>query len=206
MQAQERGIPVTVFRCGEITGSSQTGYGIAEDMVHNFLKIFSEVKVIPDWDEGVMDIVPIDYVSKVILTVSQQKDCYGKIYHLNHIRPFPVRDFFTYLERRNPLLTKTTFDEWADSCLRYISELAESPVKTIMLGFFTKLDSGPRIFEYYFTDLGLKNENLQKVLQNLDIHFPQMNDQWWEKCMKQMLLFGQKDTQLVDGVKVSASV
>ncbi|SFM31993.1 thioester reductase domain-containing protein, partial [Pelosinus propionicus] len=206
MQAQARGIPVTIFRCGEITGSSQTGYGIAEDMVHNFLKIFIEVNVIPEWNEGVMDIVPIDYVSKVILTVSQEKDCYGKIYHLNHIQPFSVNDFFTYLERRNPLLTKSSFEDWADSCLRYISELTESPVKTIMLGFFTKLDSGPRIFEYYFTDLGLKNENLQKVLQKLSIHFPQMDDQWWEKCMKQIVLCGQKNTQPTERKKVSTSV
>ncbi len=206
MQAQGRGIPITIFRCGEITGSSQTGYGIAEDMVHNFLKIFSEVKVIPEWDDGVMDIIPIDYVCKVIFAVSQQKDCYGKIYHLNHIKPFPVGDFFAYLEKRNPLLLKVSFEEWTNCCLHYISELPESPVKTIMLGFFTKLDSGPRIFEYYFTNLGLKNENLQGALENLAIHFPQMDDQWWDMCMNQILLFGQNDTQLLDEKKDSRYV
>jgi polyketide synthase PksN len=189
MQAQEKGIPITIFRCGEITGSSQTGYGIAEDMVHNFLKIFSEVKVIPEWDEGVLDIIPIDYVSKVMLAVSQQKDCYGKIYNLNHVQPFPIRDFFAFLQKKNSRLSKVSFVEWADCCLHYINDLPESAAKTIMAGFFTKLDTGPRMFEYYFTDLRLSTKNLQKALQNTEVYFPQMDDPWWEKCIKHISLF-----------------
>ncbi|AJQ26214.1 thioester reductase domain-containing protein [Pelosinus fermentans] len=189
MQVQERGIPITIFRCGEITGSSQTGYGVTEDMVHNFLRIFSKVNAIPEWNEGVMDIVPVDYVSKVILAVSRQQDCYGKIYHLNHMKPFPVREFFAYLKKKNSRLSKISFEEWADRCLQYIIELPESSVKTVMVGSFTKLDSGSRVFKYYFTNMGLNNENLQTALQGFDVDFPKINDQWWEKCMNQILLF-----------------
>lgn len=194
MQVQERGIPITIFRCGEITGSSQTGCGIAEDMVHNFLKIFSEVKVIPEWDEGVLDIIPIDYVSKVMLAVSQQKDCYGKIYNLNHVQPFPIRDFFAFLQKKNSRLSKVSFAEWADCCLHYINDLPESAVKTIMAGFFTKLDSGPRMFEYYFTDLRLSTKNLQKALQNTEVYFPRMDDPWWEKCINHISLFDKNNS------------
>ncbi len=189
MQVQERGIPITIFRCGEITGSSQTGHGVTEDMVHNFLRIFSKVKAIPEWNEGVMDIVPVDYVSKVILAVSRQQDCYGKIYHLNHMKPFPVSDFFAYLKKKNTRLAKISFEEWADRCLQYIIKLPESAVKTIMVGFFSKLDSGSRVFKHYFTNMELNNENLQTALQGFDIDFPQMDDQWWEKCLKQISLF-----------------
>jgi polyketide synthase PksN len=189
LQAQEQGIPVTIFRCGEITGSSQTGYGIAEDMVHNFLKIFSEVTVIPHWDEGVIDFVPIDYVTQAILAVSSQKNCYGKIYHVSNVKPIPINDFFEFLQKKKPALSKVCFEEWADCCLRYIIGLPESSMKTILKGFFTKLNSGHRVFEYYFNNMNLNTENIQKALQNTEVHFPQMDEKWWEKCMNQISLF-----------------
>lgn len=189
MQAQERGIPVAIFRCGEITGASQTGCGIAGDMMHNFLKIFSEVNVIPEWEDGVLDIVPVDYVCKAILAVSQRQTCYNKIYHLNHSQPIPVQAFFAFLQKKNPLLLKVPFETWADSCLKYIDGLPESPVKTIMEGFFAKMDSGHRGFEYYFRDMGLSSENIQGALQHSKVDFPRMDDPWWEKCRKQLALF-----------------
>jgi polyketide synthase PksM len=155
LQVQKLGIPITIFRCGEVTGSSQTGYGIVEDMVHNFLKIFSQVKVIPQWDDGVIDFVPIDFVTQAILAISLQKDCYGKIYHLSHIEPIPINNFFEFLKKKQPALSKVSFEEWADCCLLHIGDLPESPIKTILVGFFTKSDSGCRVFEYYFNNMGL---------------------------------------------------
>jgi polyketide synthase PksN len=139
LQAHNRGIPVTIFRCGEISGSSQTGYGMAKDMFHNFLSIFSKAETVPQWDNGVMDMVPIDYVCRTIFAISQQSNCYGKIYHLTHPNPIPIRNFFDFLLQKNPSLTRVSFEKFADGCLHYIHKLPESSVRSILLPYFAKM-------------------------------------------------------------------
>ncbi|HLA04647.1 MAG TPA: SDR family oxidoreductase, partial [Syntrophales bacterium] len=186
LQAQAKGIAITIFRCGEITGSSQTGYGIAEDLFHNYLKIFSNAGVVPQWDGGVIDIVPVDYVCGAIVAVSRQSDCYGKIYHLTHPNPIPVRDFFEYLAKVNPSWSKVSFEEWADRCLQYITTLPDSSARIILSPYFAKNGADRRMFEHYFQDPGLKNDHLQRALQNTDITFPKINEVWWEKFMRQI--------------------
>jgi polyketide synthase PksM len=104
----------------------------------------------------------------------------------NHFR---LEIFLRFCRKKNSRLSKVSFVEWADCCLHYINDLPESAAKTIMAGFFTKLDTGPRMFEYYFTDLRLSTKNLQKALQNTEVYFPQMDDPWWEKCIKHISLF-----------------
>ena len=186
LQAREKGIPITIFRCGEITGSSLTGQGIAEDLFHNYLKIFSKAEAVPQWDGGVIDVVPVDYVSRTIFAVSRQSDCYGKIYHLTHPRPIPVQEYFAVLAKENPSWSTVSFEEWADRCQHYIKALPESPLRTVLLPFFTKNGSDHRMFEYYFQDPGLQNDNLQKALLNTEITFPQIDEGWWKKFLKQI--------------------
>lgn len=188
LKAWEKGIPVTIFRCGQITGSSKTGYGVAADMVHNFLKTFSEVKVVPKWEDSVIEMVPVDYISQAIFAVSQQSDCYGKIYHPANPHPIQVQEFFEFLQSRNPCIKKVTFDEWADCCLEYVESLSDVSTKTILKPFFTKAKSGRRLFENYFKDIKLNSEGIQKVLDKAGVQFPKMDEVWLEKCLSQISL------------------
>jgi polyketide synthase PksN len=189
LQAQEQGIPITIFRSGQITVSSQTGLGIADDFFHNFLKIFNEVEAVTRWDERVFHIVPVDYASQAVFAVSQQNNCYGKIYHLTNPNPVPVQDFFDFLQEKNPSLVQISFEEWVDRCLQYISTLPAGTKKTIFMSLFTKQDSGLRTFEYYFHKMGLSHKNIQKALQTTKVKFPKIDVKWWEKCMKQIASF-----------------
>ncbi|AOY76263.1 thioester reductase domain-containing protein [Clostridium formicaceticum] len=190
IQAQEKGIPITIFRCGQITGSSQTADGTAQDTFHNLLKIFSQVEFVPQWDENVMDIAPIDYVSRAILAISQQNNCYGKIYHLSNPNPIPVQTFFACLLKKNPtILKKVSFEEWADSCLRYINNLPNDSIKTLLRLFFLKDDFGNRVFKDYFCTMNLSNSNTREALQNTSVQFPEIDEKWWYKCLDQLELF-----------------
>lgn len=186
LQAHEKGIPITIFRCGQATGCTKNGFGIAEDMFHSFLKIFSEVKAIPNWADSVMDILPIDHISEVIFAVSQQSECNGKIYNLTNLNPIPTQEYFAYLKKKNPSLPEVSFEEWAECCLEYVSNLPESPRRSILISFFKKLDSGYRTFDAYFHKMNMGHNKMKKVLQKTSVQPPKINEHVWEKYMSQI--------------------
>jgi len=188
LQAQQKGIPITIFRCGQITGTGKSCEGIAKDMFHTFLKIFSEVEVVADW-EGVMDMVPVDYVSQAIFAVSQQNTGYGKIYNIINPDPISIQEVFKFLQKRNSKIRKVSFEEWSDYCLQYINNLPESPMKKIIILFFAKNNENHQLFTSYFESLRLCNDNLQKALENSMVRFPLIDEKWWEKFISQIRSF-----------------
>lgn len=187
MEASKKGIPVTIMRCGQVTGTSDSSIGITGDMIHRFLKIFSEIDYVPTWSEGVIDITPIDYISQAILAISQQNDCYGKIYNLVNPKPIEIREYFGYLKKRNPNINEIPYEQWVDYCEQYIESLPDSNNRTVLLDFYIKRGSGYRLFEvYYFRYQGLENSNTTRALEDTGVEFPTINQKWWDKCLIQL--------------------
>ncbi len=186
IQAYELGIPVIIFRLGQVTGSSQNGYGITADLMHNFLNLFSKIGSVPDWEEGTINIVPIDYACQVIFTLSRQTRCFGNIYNLINNRSIPIQNYFNYLQKQNPALSKIAFDVWADSCVKYIGKFPESDEKNILMGYFEKNKTGQRLFQYHFVNFNFSNMKLQNALENTGIKCPIIDDDWWDKSMSQI--------------------
>ncbi len=189
LQAQAKGIPVTIFRCGEITGSSYNGNGIIEDMFHRFLRLFSELDVVPEWDDAVIEVCPIDYVCKSILSISKKQDCYGKIFHLVHPQPIKISDFFNFLMKMNANTKKVSFEYWAESCEKFVENMGESYTKTILAPNFKLHDNGHRLFEYYFYKMELETTNTRQALNGTGVTFPEINDDWWKLCTERLSHF-----------------
>ncbi|HEV3143065.1 MAG TPA: thioester reductase domain-containing protein, partial [Gemmataceae bacterium] len=87
-EARSRGLPVTIFRPGHITGHSRTGVCNAQDFLHTMVLACSQIGVAPDLKEG-MDVTPVDFVSRAIVRLSQRPECTGGTYHL--VNPHPLR-------------------------------------------------------------------------------------------------------------------
>jgi len=61
--ARSRGLPVSIYRPGRITGHSQTGICNANDLMGKMIKISFQLGSVPEMDTMV-DLTPVDYVSK----------------------------------------------------------------------------------------------------------------------------------------------
>lgn len=185
-QAGAMGLPYTIFRCGQITGSSEKVLGIANDLFHSYFKIFNEAGVVPQWDDAVLDMVPIDFVSRVLSSVTLQESCYGKIFHLTNPEPPPINSLFDYLLKRGYAIERVGFEEWVESCFYYIFNLPNSERKAVLLEFFSKDSGGNFLFEYYFRKAGFRHDNLKEELDRLEIDFPTIDEQWWDKGMREI--------------------
>jgi len=89
MTARDRGIPVSIYRAGMISGHSQTGVCKTDDLVCRTIKGFIQLGSAPDLDMMV-SMAPVDYVSHAIAHLSKQKASLGKAFHLVNLRPLPL--------------------------------------------------------------------------------------------------------------------
>ena len=80
--ANKLGIPVTTYRPGPIAGHSRSGVWNEDDMIRNLVKACVTLGAVPDLSI-MLDIVPVDYVSKAIVHLSQQRESFGKAFNLS---------------------------------------------------------------------------------------------------------------------------
>jgi amino acid adenylation domain-containing protein/thioester reductase-like protein len=83
-QAANYGLPVHIYRPGWILGQEKTGI-IAADNNHLLLLIKGciQMGIAPNWDVK-LNIVPVDFVSKFIISVSCMKDDPSKVFNLGN--------------------------------------------------------------------------------------------------------------------------
>jgi thioester reductase-like protein len=86
MEARSRAIPVCIYRPGNVAGNSQTGICNTTDYLFRMIKGCIQLGIAPA-DEMLVDITPVDYVSKALVYLSRQKESLGKVFHL--VNPYP---------------------------------------------------------------------------------------------------------------------
>jgi thioester reductase-like protein len=81
--AQQR-LPITVYRPSIIVGDSKTGYTSNFRVLYWPLKVLASglVIVVPADRQGIVDVVPVDYVVEAFDALSRSERSIGKCYHL----------------------------------------------------------------------------------------------------------------------------
>lgn len=93
MQARDLGLPVAIYRASRITGNTQTGISNTDDLFCRLVKGCLETRIFPDVQME-DNLTPVDYVSKIIVNLSGQKESLGKAFHLVNPESTTIRDLF----------------------------------------------------------------------------------------------------------------
>jgi phthiocerol/phenolphthiocerol synthesis type-I polyketide synthase E len=81
--ARSRGLPVTIYRPGVLSGHSQTGIGNTRDMVWSVIKSCIQMGVHPA-DEHRLGVTPVDYVASAIVHLSLDARNADRLFQLPH--------------------------------------------------------------------------------------------------------------------------
>ncbi|OUL29041.1 amino acid adenylation domain-containing protein [Nostoc sp. 106C] len=80
--AKEKGLAVSIYRPGFISGHRQTGVANVNDTFYRFVSGCLEMGMYPDWPEKYWNPVPVDYVSAVIAHISSEAKYIGGNYNI----------------------------------------------------------------------------------------------------------------------------
>jgi thioester reductase-like protein len=112
-EAGRRGLPVSIYRPGEVSGHSQSGACVLDHFLFAILKGSLQMCAAPDV-LGTVDIAPVDYTAAAIAHLSLQASSSGRSFHLNNPRPCMPRDWMEWTRAYGYTFDLLPFDRWVD--------------------------------------------------------------------------------------------
>ncbi|NEQ19418.1 MAG: hypothetical protein F6K28_06755 [Microcoleus sp. SIO2G3] len=127
--AGERGLPITIHRPPLIAGHSETGVSNTHDFTNLMIKGCLDMGCFPDVDY-MLDMSPVDYVSKAIVYLSRQKESIGKAFHLQHPEPVSLKMLVEWMRSFGFPIQMLPYDEWQALLMKNATSV-ENPLYTL---------------------------------------------------------------------------
>jgi thioester reductase-like protein len=127
--AGDRGLPITIHRPPLIAGHSQTGVSNTHDFICLMAKGCLQMGSFPEVDY-MLDMSPVDYVSKAIVHLSRQKESIGKAFHLQHPQPVPLTVLVDWVRSFGYPVDVIPYDAWQEQLINNVTS-AENPLYTL---------------------------------------------------------------------------
>ncbi|MBW4632371.1 MAG: thioester reductase domain-containing protein [Iphinoe sp. HA4291-MV1] len=111
MMARDQGLPVCIYRPSFISGHSQTGVWNTDDIVCRTIKGYIQMGCMAELD-SLLDLSPVDYVSRAIVYLSRQKESLGKAFHLNNPQSIHWRQVSDFLRSFGYSIQEVSYEHW----------------------------------------------------------------------------------------------
>ncbi|MBL1210518.1 amino acid adenylation domain-containing protein [Geminocystis sp. GBBB08] len=108
---QSRGIPVTIFRPSNIMNINQSDSSFIPEFIPRMLKGCLQLSLFPQI-EAIINLVPVEYVSKAIVYLSQQKLSLNNTFNLVNPNPLKWIELLQYLKEKNHSIEIVSYQEW----------------------------------------------------------------------------------------------
>ena len=114
-EAAERGLPAAVYRPGNISGHSETGFSNPKDFLGAVISESVRVGSAPRINGWRMEMTPVDFVSGSILRLADDPGAAGKTFHLANPEPPPAERVFGWLEDLGYDLERPDYPGWLET-------------------------------------------------------------------------------------------
>ncbi|KZN49097.1 non-ribosomal peptide synthetase [Pseudoalteromonas luteoviolacea] len=146
-QASECGVPYTIYRFAQISGSSQTGIGNTDDIFHRILKMMMRTPVQPAEVPYLLDIIPVDKAAAAIVLGMNDEQKRNTVFHVANKTPLPVTQFYDMAKSQGLRFEQGEKHAFIESCKHYTEHATEGNTQVIMDGLLTQR---PGYDEYLF--------------------------------------------------------
>ncbi|MEG4144508.1 amino acid adenylation domain-containing protein [Microcoleus sp. Pol12B5] len=167
--ARDRGIPVSIYRPGRISGDSQTGACNPSDLLYRLIAGCVQLGCAPDGDK-LMNVAPVDYVSGAIVHLSRQKELLGKTFHLVNPQSFQMSELLGWIGSMGYQIKRVSSETWQ---AEIINRAGNSPDHALypLVGLFSEKVSEAEMAKS--ATLQFDCQNALKGLSGTDIICPQ---------------------------------
>jgi thioester reductase-like protein len=130
-QAQQRGLPASIYRTARIMGHSQTGITQnSNDNLISMMKMCIHLGKYPDWD-STLSLIPVDFAAQSLVYLSQQPASAGKTFHVLNPRAVAWNEFFGRVGDCGYPLDKVSPETWQAEVQAYASGNKDSKLSSL---------------------------------------------------------------------------
>lgn len=178
-EAQARGLPVSIYRPGFITGDSTTGSTNVEDFLSRIIIGCVEIGSYPDLPTQRKEFIPVDYVSDAIVHIARAPSSLNQIFHLvppDVERSVSVVEFFELIRGLGYTLEKRPYAEWQALLSDYVRDKAGHVLLPLLPILSERLYQGTLTrWEVHENMPRYHSENTSRALRGSGVRFPQMD-------------------------------
>jgi thioester reductase-like protein len=114
-EAAGRGLPVRVYRPGNISGHSVTGASNPRDFLGALIAESLRIGAAPEVEGWRMEMTPVDFVAEAICHLAAEPEAPGRVFHLANPDPPPASEVFSWLEGLGYHLERLPYSEWLEA-------------------------------------------------------------------------------------------
>ncbi|MCB9750855.1 MAG: thioester reductase domain-containing protein [Myxococcales bacterium] len=130
-RAAVAGLPTTIYRPAMITGHSARGASNATDFISRYLVGSAQLGLHLELDAA-LDMTPVDFVSRAIVTLLREADPVGDVHHLVNVEQTPsYRELGAAMRRLGVAVTPASYGEFRAALLERAP--LEHPAKNALL-------------------------------------------------------------------------
>ena len=142
--AVSRGLPVCMYRPGNIGHHSRTGTGNPNDYLLLILKACARLSSAPHAPDWFFEMTPVDFLVSAISRIADDPNHLGKVYNVVQQEPVPADRVFDLMERNGHITGQVPLAEWKSA----LQEAADHDDDLELKMLLRSLDS----VEPYLTD------------------------------------------------------
>ena len=118
-RAQARGLAVSVYRLGSVTGSHGAAICNRTDLIWRLAQAYALLEARPDLDldpdlDMALDLTPADDVAASLVALSRRRQNWGRIFHLASDRPVSWNDIAAAMARQGMPLESLPVADWLE--------------------------------------------------------------------------------------------
>jgi thioester reductase-like protein len=118
LAARSRGVPVSIYRPGTVGGHSRTGDLNTKDIVWSMIMGCIQLGMAPDIEDLVLDLVPVDYVSKAIVHLSGKTGLTGRTFHFANANSLSWASLVDWFIALGYQLRRGSYAQWCAELLK----------------------------------------------------------------------------------------
>ncbi len=204
--ANEKGLPISIFRPSTVLGDSKTGVSNLDDMYNYFIRAIVTSGAIPDLDLE-LNGVPVDFVAHAIVNISLNPKAIGEKFNITTPYPISTKWIIEYFISSGYNLPLLPFEIWVeiledavkdDKYLLPLMPVIKNEVSLITGKTYLEMqaESTPT---YSF-------ENTQKFLSTYDRLCPPLANKLWHKYLaylEDINFISRPSKKLAHGAKIN---
>ena len=110
--AVSRGLPVCIFRPGNIGHHSGTGTCNPNDFLSLIIKACARLGCAPQVPDWSFEMTPVDFLVAAITKISDDRKHLGKVYNVVQQDPVPADHVFARMENQGYITARVSLDDW----------------------------------------------------------------------------------------------
>ncbi|WP_415878280.1 amino acid adenylation domain-containing protein [Methylomonas sp. TEB] len=138
--ARERGFQVSIYRPAIVAGDSGSGAWNSSDFWCRLIKGCIQMGYAP-YERVRIDMAPVDYMSRAIVTLSRQAGAAGRIFHLNHPQPPYSDQWLDSFESLGYRIERIPYRDWLQKTLEFGRDNPEFALASLLPTFFEQLSN-----------------------------------------------------------------